>query len=212
MSANNNPLVRISDKNERAELGPKMAIKLDGLIVQKIQQKVPVFKGMTTERLMRTLATADFFPVEPGDAIFLEGEKGNSFFVLITGEVIIQKRKGDAVMELARLGSGECFGEMSLVGNQIRTATVRAASKCVTIRFMREIIDANPEAAHFIYRNIANILAGRLEQSSGKLADVMSQLPPAPEAIPEPAPEPTADATPKATPPKNIPVVTNEVN
>lgn len=209
--ATSNPFVRISDQNERAELGPKMAIKLDMAIVQKIQQKVPVFKGMTTERLMRTLATADFFPVNPGDAIFMEGEKGNSFFVLITGEVIIEKRMGEAVMELARLGSGECFGEMSLVGNQIRTATVRAASKCVTIRFMREIVDTNPEAAHFIYRNIANILAGRLEQSSGKLANVMSQLPPAPEATPEPAPEPTA-ATPKATPPKNIPVVTNEVN
>lgn len=194
MSSSNNSFVRISDSNERAELGPKMAIKLDMPIVQKIQQKVPVFKGMTTERLMRTLATADFFPINPGDAIFLEGEKGNCFFVLISGEVKIEKRNGDAVMELARLGSGECFGEMSLVGNQIRTATVRAVSKCVTIRFMREIVDANPEAAHFIYRNIANILAGRLEQSSGKLADAMSQLPPAPKE-----------------PPKNIPVVTNEV-
>jgi CRP/FNR family cyclic AMP-dependent transcriptional regulator len=196
MATNNNPLVRISDTNERAELGPKMAIKLDASIVQKIQQKVPIFKGMTTERLMRTLSTADFFPVNPGDAIFMEGEKGNSFFVLITGEVKIEKRKGDAMMELARLGSGECFGEMSLVGNQIRTATVRAATKCVTIRFMREVVDANPEAAHIIYRNIANIMAGRLEQSSGKLADMMVLMPP----VKEPAREP----------PKNIPVVTDE--
>lgn len=197
-----NPLIRISDTNERAELGPKMAIKLDAAIVHKIQQKVPVFKGMTTERLMRTLATADFFPVNAGDAIFMEGEKGNSFFVLITGEVVVQKRKGDAAMEIARLGSGECFGEMSLVGNQIRTATVRAVSKCVTIRFMREIVDCNPEAAHIIYRNIANILSGRLEQSSGKLADIMVQMPP--------VEEPPKDA-PKG-PPKNIPVVTNEVH
>ena len=196
MATNNNPLVRISDTNERAELGPKMAIKLDASIVLKIQQKVPIFKGMTTERLMRTLSTADFFPVNPGDAIFMEGEKGNSFFVLITGEVKIEKRKGDAMMELARLGSGECFGEMSLVGNQIRTATVRAVTKCVTIRFMRELVDANPEAAHIIYRNIANIMAARLEQSSGKLADMMVLMPP----VAEPAREP----------PKNIPVVTDE--
>jgi CRP-like cAMP-binding protein len=198
MATNSNPLVRISDTNERAELGPKMAIKLDASIVQKILQKVPVFKGMTTERLMRTLATADFFPVNAGDAIFMEGEKGNSFFVLITGEVKIEKRKGDALMELARLGSGECFGEMSLVGNQIRTATVRAVSKCVTIRFMREIVDANPEAAHVIYRNISNILAGRLEQSSGKLADMMVLMPP--------------DKAPEKVPPKDIPVVTNTVS
>ena len=196
MATNNNPLVRISDTNERAELGPKLAIKLDASIVLKIQQKVPIFKGMTTERLMRTLSTADFFPVNPGDAIFMEGEKGNSFFVLITGEVKIEKRKGDAMMELARLGSGECFGEMSLVGNQIRTATVRAVTKCVTIRFMRELVDANPEAAHIIYRNIANIMAARLEQSSGKLADMMVLMPP----VAEPAREP----------PKNIPVVTDE--
>ncbi len=170
----NNPIVRISDKNERADLGPKMAIKLEPPIVQKIQQKVPVFKGMSTERLMQTLATADFFPVKEGDAIFIEGEKGNCFFVLITGEVKVEKRINNTVMELTRLGSGECFGEMSLVGNQIRTATIRATTKCVTIRFMREVIDSNPEAAHFIYRNIANILAARLEQSSGKLAEAMN--------------------------------------
>jgi CRP-like cAMP-binding protein len=177
-----NPFVRISDKNERADLGPKMAIKLDPPIVQKIQQKVPVFKGMSTERLVRFLATADFFPVNEGDAIFIEGDKGNSFFVLISGEVKVEKRMGQNTVELARLGSGECFGEMSLVGNQMRTATIRAASKCVTIRFLREVVDANPEAAHYIYRNIANILASRLEQSSGKLANAINQAQEAAEA------------------------------
>ena len=169
------PLVRISDKNERADLGPKMAIKLEPSIVQKIQQKVPVFKGMSTERLVRFLAKADVFPVNEGDAIFVEGEKGNSFFVIISGEVKVEKRTEANNVELTRLGTGECFGEMSLVGNQLRTATIRAASKCITIRFLREVVDANPEAAHFIYRNIANILAARLEQSSGKLVNAIHQ-------------------------------------
>jgi hypothetical protein len=40
------------------------------------------------------------------------------------------------------------------------------------MRFYRDQVDANPESAHIIYRNIAGILASRLESSSEQLADL----------------------------------------
>jgi hypothetical protein len=49
---------------------------------------------------------------------------------------------------------------------------VRAVSDAVTMRFYRELIDANRESAHIIYRNISRILAGRLGESSLMLADL----------------------------------------
>ena len=84
-----------------------------------------------------------------------------------------------AVAVLARLNGGECFGEMALVGSQVRTATVRAMRDTVTMRFEREQIDANPPSAHIIYRNIARILASRLDESSVMLADLVVQHKPA---------------------------------
>jgi len=79
------------------------------------------------------------------------------------------------MVELARLSAGHCFGEMALVGNHMRSATVRATREAMTMRFYSELIDAHPESAHVIYRNIAGILANRLGESSVMLADLVGQ-------------------------------------
>jgi CRP/FNR family transcriptional regulator, cyclic AMP receptor protein len=161
-------------QNVRAEVLPRQpSIKLDPAIIQKIAQKVPIFSGMSQPCLMATLAVAEHFPVKAGESVFREGDMGNSFYVLIAGDVVVEKIRDDKAVELARLGAGECFGEMALVGNDVRSATVRALSDAVTMRFYRELIDGNPESAHIIYRNISRILASRLGESSLMLADLV---------------------------------------
>jgi CRP/FNR family cyclic AMP-dependent transcriptional regulator len=57
----------------------------------------------------------------------------------------------------------------------MRSATVRATRDTVLMRFYRELIDAHPDSAHVIYRNIARILAGRLDESSELLAGLVGQ-------------------------------------
>jgi CRP-like cAMP-binding protein len=64
---------------------------------------------------------------------------------------------------------------MALVGNHVRSATVRATQDAVTMRFYRELVDANAESALAIYRNIARILANRLHESSEMLAELVMQ-------------------------------------
>lgn len=169
-------IAQILAENVRAAIIPRpVGIKLDPAIVQKIREKVPIFNGMAPDCLMRTLGIAEYFPVKAGDVVFNERDIGDSFFVLIDGEVIVEKLRNDRVVELARLGAGNCFGEMALVGNHLRSATVRATRDAVTMRFYRELIDANPQSAHIIYRNIASILASRLDESSVMLADLVGQ-------------------------------------
>lgn len=161
-------------QNVRAEVLPRLpSIKLDPAIIQKIAQRVPIFSGMNQVCLLATLAVAEHFPVKAGEPVFREGDLGNSFCVLIAGEVIIEKLRDGKSVELARLGAGECFGEMALVGNDVRSATVRAVNDVVAMRFYRELIDANPESASIIYRNISRILAARLGESSLMLADLV---------------------------------------
>jgi CRP-like cAMP-binding protein len=163
-------------QNVRAEVLPRLpSIKLDPAIIQKIAQKVPIFSSMSQPCLMATLAVAEHLPVKAGEPVFREGDMGNSFYVLIAGEVTVEKLRDGKAVELARLGPGECFGEMALVGNDVRSATVRAVNDVVTMRFYRELIDSNPESAHVIYRNISRILAARLGESSLMLADLMKQ-------------------------------------
>lgn len=169
-------IVQIFAENVRAEIIVRpAAVKLDAAIVEKIKQKVPIFSGMTPDCLMRTLAVAEYFPVKAGEVVFNEHDIGDSFFVLVAGEVLVEKIRNGKVVELARLSAGSCFGEMALVGNHLRSATVRATRDAITMRFYRELVDANSESAHVIYRNIASILATRLGESSVMLADLAGQ-------------------------------------
>jgi CRP-like cAMP-binding protein len=76
------------------------------------------------------------------------------------------------VVNLANLSAGECFGEMGLVGAHLRSASVRAKSSAMALRFERERVDGFAESAHIIYRNIARVLAARLDSSSELLAEM----------------------------------------
>lgn len=177
-------VIQMFAENVRAQVLPRpSSMKLDPAIVQKIAQRVPVFGGMTPDCLLHTLASADHHPIKAGEAVFKEGDIGSAFYVVISGEVSVQKQRNGAWVELARLGTGECFGEMALVRDDVRSATVVALRDSVTMRFDRERIDANPESAHIVYRNIARILSGRLHESSVMLVDLVAQgkvSPPAP--------------------------------
>jgi len=167
-------VVRIFAENVRADVIVRpTALNLDAAIVQKIASKVKVFQGMTLDCLMSTLAMADHMPTKASNVIFNEGDIGSAFHVLIAGEVVVEKVRGDQVVVLARLSAGECFGEMALVGKHLRSATVRAVKDSVTMRFERERVDAYPDSAHIIYRNIARILATRLDISSELLTEMV---------------------------------------
>jgi NADH dehydrogenase len=63
---------------------------------------------------------------EPGDVIFRQGDLGDSVYVIEDGECeVLCKRKGEQEL-LATLRGGECFGEMALLSDRTRNATIRA--------------------------------------------------------------------------------------
>jgi len=62
----------------------------------------------------------------PGEVIVKEGQAGREMFIIRSGRVTISKRVGERETELAVLGKGDFFGEMSLLEGQPRDATARA--------------------------------------------------------------------------------------
>jgi cyclic nucleotide-binding protein len=65
----------------------------------------------------------------PGQVIFREGEPGDCAYFIRAGEVEVVQGDGTAEKVVARLSAGQYFGEMALIRNAPRNATVRAASE-----------------------------------------------------------------------------------
>lgn len=83
---------------------------------------MPLFQDLSAGELDVVLARLIPLSVSAGDVVIHQGEPGERFYVIRSGEVEVE-REGQT---LARLGRGEAFGEIALLLNVPRTATVRA--------------------------------------------------------------------------------------
>jgi NADH dehydrogenase len=80
---------------------------------------------------------------ETGQVIFREGDRGDWLYVVTDGEVEVLKAvSGHTEQALRRLGPGECFGEIALVSDSARSATVRAVSPTSVLAVDREAFQA----------------------------------------------------------------------
>ena len=150
-------------------------VRLDAALVDKIARNVPVFAGMPRQVLESLLTNARRVHLKNWDNLFDQGQSGSDFFVLLTGEVSVTRLHEGRRVQLAKLGPGECVGEMALVRPEGRSATVTALAPTVALRLEQATIDASSEAAQHIYRNIARVLAARLSDSSTTLTLLASQ-------------------------------------
>ena len=80
---------------------------------------------------------------EPNETIFREGDSGDSLYIIVDGEVEITRDvPGRGDVRLARLGHGECFGEMGLVRQMPRSATVRTVTRVNVLAMDRYMFQA----------------------------------------------------------------------
>lgn len=111
----------------------------------------------------------------PGQIIFEEGTLGGSVFVVAQGEVEVLRRAptGDERC-LTTLGPQQCFGEMSLIDKEYRSATVRAKTACQLLHLSAESLTTfrrqHRDGFTFVVINIARMLSTRLRDANDRLA------------------------------------------
>ena len=103
-----------------------------------------LFKGLDGDQ-MTTLLDAMFMAnFEAGKAIIEQGAEGDNFYVVFEGECeVFVSKGGDEKMVLA-CGKGDSFGELALMANAPRAATVRAKTDCVLFAVDR-IVQVHPD-------------------------------------------------------------------
>jgi CRP-like cAMP-binding protein len=84
---------------------------------------VPLFAGISAESMERLAAVTGEQEFTPGQFIVRQGQVGSGLYVILSGSVKVM-RGGD---ELTRLGKGEFFGELSVIDQKPRNASIEAA-------------------------------------------------------------------------------------
>ncbi|MBA3459761.1 MAG: cyclic nucleotide-binding domain-containing protein [Deltaproteobacteria bacterium] len=110
-----------------------------GARAQRALAATPLFAGLPAEALEALVSHLSLVPLEAGIALFKEGDPGDALYVIVEGEVSVQA-EGPPRVEMARLGPGSFIGEVALMTDQPRSATVTATVPSELLRIDRHTL------------------------------------------------------------------------
>jgi CRP/FNR family cyclic AMP-dependent transcriptional regulator len=126
-------------------------------------KRAPLFDGLSRKELTQLARVSEDLEIPAGKALCTEGDIGHEFFVIVDGKVEVT-RNGKRV---ATRGGGEFVGEIALLEQTPRTATVTAKTPLrvfvLTSQDFRTLINENPT----VERKLLRALARRVIELSG---------------------------------------------
>jgi len=151
-------------------------IRLDFMLQPDQLAALSLFGALPGQELVALSRLLEERIYEANAVVVEEGTPGRELYVIEEGSVAVSKRTADGrVVELGKLGAGDCFGEMALVGIMRRTATVRAQSRLTLLVLsyasIAELAKERPHSFTLMVMNLARELCRRLRQADAVLAE-----------------------------------------
>ena len=130
-----------------------------------ILKSVELFKSIPAENLSKVAQITEEVKYSKDEPIFLEGDYGDSLFIVVDGEVQIHKGE----QELALLKKGACLGEMALLDDEPRSADATITEESTLFKIEREGFYEVMAGQSVIMQGIIKLLTGRLRVANEKL-------------------------------------------
>jgi len=147
--------------------------------VPETLRSVPFLGSFDDDQLDDVLNSSSYIQCEADDVIIEEGTIDSRIYILLSGEVAV-KKEGKTLATIKRVG--EVFGELAVVNEDRRSASVVAVNQTVCLavdqKFLQDIKprEEYPEFYAVMYEFIARVTAGRLQATSRRLGEVELEL------------------------------------
>jgi CRP-like cAMP-binding protein len=151
---------------------------------------VPFLNSFTDEQLDEVLNSSSLLQCDPGDTIIQEGTIDSRIYVLLSGNLEVRV-SGKTVATISR--PGDVFGELALVNQDKRAASVIAGSRalCLAVdqKFLQDIHPREEDPAFHaaLFEFVARLVTKKLDVTSRRLAEVEKELRALKDAQAEPA-------------------------
>ena len=140
---------------------------------------VGIFSLLDSTEIPGVLARLSTKDLAEGDLLFREGEEGTELFIVRTGGVRVSLKLPDgSEHEIARMGPGDFFGEMSIFDSAPRSASCRACSPTSLYSLSKEgfsaLVARKPRTALKLMYRMLNVTTQRLRDTSGFVSDMVT--------------------------------------
>jgi len=103
---------------------------------------IPLFSDLPKNAFVDLLERMQLHRFEANEVLLREGDVGDSFYIVASGKVrVVRERGKNKTIELATLGEGSFFGEMALLGDGVRAATVITTEASDLLEISRSMLD-----------------------------------------------------------------------
>lgn len=140
-------------------------------LLAHMMRKVEFFTPLTIGQLEKILPTIMLYSYDKGETVFSQGQKGDAFYIIYQGSVDIRLKQWLVLSKkIATLKAGDFLGEIALISDEPRTASVVCTEPTMLFTLIAEdfkfVLHENPAAAEEMRK-----IAGRRKFASSHQAD-----------------------------------------
>jgi CRP/FNR family cyclic AMP-dependent transcriptional regulator len=137
---------------------------------------IPLFAKIEPAKLKLLAFTSDHLEFLPGDTLCRQGEQGDAAYIILEGEGDILVDTIAGPVKVATVGKNDIVGEIAILCDVPRTATVKATSRMTALRVSKDgffnLVNQFPQIAV----EVMSELASRLYQTTLRLTEASSRL------------------------------------
>jgi len=138
-------------------------------------RQVPLFSGVAPAKLKLLAFTSDRVTYAPGQMLFRQGDVGDAAYVVLSGKAEVMVDSPTGQIKVAEVDPNSIVGEIAILCNVSRTATVRATTAVEALRIRKDhflrLLGEYPEMTVEIMR----VLADRLSHTTAELTEERSK-------------------------------------
>jgi CRP-like cAMP-binding protein len=133
--------------------------------------ETPLLSSLGPEAMQRLIDTVELVQLEPGQTLFREGDDGRALYVVAEGSVSVIS-EGPPRVALDNLGEGAFFGELALVTDTVRNATIEAHAHtgaqllAIAREVISDLVEEEPQVLQALLRFLRDRLVDNLVESS----------------------------------------------
>jgi CRP/FNR family transcriptional regulator, cyclic AMP receptor protein len=135
----------------------------------ELLRRVPYLAEIEPAKLKLLAFMSERVAFDPGKLLFRQGDAGDAAYLIISGEAEVAAETPAGPVVLATVGANQIVGDMAILGNVPRSATVRAKSRLVTLRISKEPFMR-------MVREFPSMAVSMMQELAERLADTNNQL------------------------------------